>query len=150
MRPTFITFLYFFCYYFFSYSPSLSHTHTHTHTRPLSLTHYFTLPLSLSSKAAKWALIVNIVLLVAKAAAASFSGSLSVISSLVDSVLDLVGGVVFYLISNSMTKRDVAYPVGKRRFEPLGVIFLASVMGTAAFQVAIISIQVCVCVEQGG
>lgn len=94
-----------------------------------------------SRQAAAWSLAVNILLLIIKAAAAGMSGSLAIISTVVESALDLLSGTVFFLVSRHMNKRTHLYPVGKKRFEPLAVIFVASVMGTAALQVAIIAIQ---------
>lgn len=54
--------------------------------------------------------------MVLKAVAAALSGSLSVISSLVDSIMDLVSGFIIWLTSSVMKKRKVyEYPTGTSR-----------------------------------
>lgn len=93
------------------------------------------------AQAAKWSLIINVILLAGKILAAVFSGSLSIISTVVDSTLDLFSGTVFYVVSQVMSKRETSYPIGKKRFEPLAVIFVACVMGTASFEVILISVD---------
>ena len=51
--------------------------------------------------------------MILKGVAAGLSGSLSVISSLVDSVMDLVSGVIIWLTSSAMKKRlPYHYPSG--------------------------------------
>jgi cation diffusion facilitator family transporter len=94
-----------------------------------------------SQQAATWSLLVNVILLVFKIIAAVLSGSLAIISTVVESAMDLFSGAVFYFVARRINKRTHLYPVGKKRFEPLAVIFVASVMGTAALQVMIVSAQ---------
>jgi cation diffusion facilitator family transporter len=98
-------------------------------------------PVRTGQQAAMVSLGANLSLLIIKIVAVAFSNSLSVIATLVDSSLDLFSGMVFLLIARAQRKRERNYPVGKRRFEPLGVIFVASVMGTAALEVILISLQ---------
>ena len=51
--------------------------------------------------------------MILKGVAAGLSGSLSVISSLVDSVMDLVSGIIIWLTSSAMKKRlPYHYPSG--------------------------------------
>ena len=95
-----------------------------------------------SAQVASLSLWANICLLILKIFGSVFSGSLSVISTLIDSALDLFASLVFYFVGRTMKKRSTGkYPVGKRRLEPLAVIFVASVMGTAAVEIVIISVQ---------
>eukprot|EP00030_Apusomonadida_sp_AF-17_P005951 a676835_141.p1 GENE.a676835_141~~a676835_141.p1 ORF type:complete len:427 (-),score=160.62 a676835_141:13-1263(-) len=84
----------------------------------------------------------NIALLLIKSYAAIASRSLSVIASMVDSVLDLLSGLIMFFTERAIQKRDpYKYPVGRRRLEPLGIIVFASVMGTAALQIISSSVQ---------
>lgn len=72
---------------------------------------------------------VNILLAIAKTYAALSSGSLAVLSSLVDSVLDLASQALFWYSDKRMHTRDVKYPAGRRRLEPIAVIISATLMG---------------------
>jgi cation diffusion facilitator family transporter len=77
----------------------------------------------------------NLALLAIKIAAAVASGSLAVVASLVDSVMDIVSGGVVFASARLAARRDPhGYPVGKSRYEPLSVIVLAVIMGAASLQ----------------
>ena len=53
-------------------------------------------------------------LLVAKAVAVGLSSSIAIISSLVDSAVDLLSGIIIWWSSRAMKKKDVyTYPEGK-------------------------------------
>jgi divalent metal cation (Fe/Co/Zn/Cd) transporter len=53
--------------------------------------------------------------------AAIRSGSLAVLASLVDTILDLVSQVVLFVAERCMQKpNDHHYPAGRSRIEPLG------------------------------
>lgn len=68
-------------------------------------------------------LIVNVSLLVIKTYAAYASGSLSIISSLVDSAVDITSGLVIWLTARAIKKRDpYLYPRGRTRLEPLALV----------------------------
>ena len=74
----------------------------------------------------------NILLFVIKLAAAITSGSLSVVASTVDSVLDLLAGLVIWATMRMVRQRDpVQYPQGKTRLEPLGVIIFSCIMSVS-------------------
>ena len=81
---------------------------------------------------------INVCLFCLKLAGACTSMSLSVITSALDSFLDLISGLIIY-ITNRMSKqakKDMyRYPMGKRRMESLGFIIFAFVMATAALQI---------------
>ncbi|KAL8578285.1 hypothetical protein ACOMHN_005676 [Nucella lapillus] len=84
----------------------------------------------------------NFVLLVIKAVAVALSGSISVISSLVDSGVDLLSGVVIWYTSRAVRRSNpYIYPSGKRRLEPLAIVVLSVVMSLASFQLIIQSVQ---------
>lgn len=78
---------------------------------------------------------LNLMLLVGKLAAAIYTGSLVIITSAVDSLLDLVSGAILVITERVMRKKDpYMYPVGKSRMEPVGVIVFTSVMGMCYLQ----------------
>ena len=60
------------------------------------------------------------------------TGSLSVVASTVDSVLDLLAGLVIWTTMRMVRQRDpVQYPQGKTRLEPLGVIIFSCIMSVS-------------------
>lgn len=90
----------------------------------------------------RWALhgslALNVALLVAKVFAVVTSGSMSVIASAADSLLDLVSGGVMTLTQRAMSRADpYRYPQGKARMEPLGVVVFAAVMGMSSLQIIV-------------
>ena len=99
------------------------------------------LQLSVAS-ATRLTLAVNILLFFIKMAAAIQSGSLAVISSLVDSALDLFSGVVIAVTRYFMQHYDpFNYPIGRTKLEPVAILITASVMGTATLQVITTSLE---------
>lgn len=79
--------------------------------------------------------VVNVLLAVLKGVAAGMSGSLAIITSLVDSLLDIASQTLFVISANAANsghKAQLVYPVGTARFEPATVLVFSSVMGTAA------------------
>ncbi|XP_064598795.1 uncharacterized protein LOC135465484 [Liolophura sinensis] len=85
---------------------------------------------------AKITLAVNVMLLIAKSVAVALSGSISIISSLLDSAMDLVSGAVIWWTSRAVRKRNpYSYPQGRTRLEPVGIIILAVVMAVASLQI---------------
>jgi cation diffusion facilitator family transporter len=87
---------------------------------------------------------INVCLFCLKVAGAVTSMSLSVITSALDSFLDLLSGLILYItnrISKKAKKDRYAYPMGKSRLEPLGFIIFAAVMATAALQIVRQGIQ---------
>eukprot|EP00238_Polyblepharides_amylifera_P013986 CAMPEP_0196575770 /NCGR_PEP_ID=MMETSP1081-20130531/5179_1 /TAXON_ID=36882 /ORGANISM="Pyramimonas amylifera, Strain CCMP720" /LENGTH=418 /DNA_ID=CAMNT_0041894173 /DNA_START=341 /DNA_END=1597 /DNA_ORIENTATION=+ len=78
----------------------------------------------------------NMILFAAKIFCALASGSLSIITSALDSFLDLVSGIILFVTARSM-RRDNKYrfPAGKSRMQPLGIIVFSCIMGTVGFQV---------------
>ena len=86
--------------------------------------------------AARLTLSVNLLLLFLKLAATIQSGSLAVLSSLLDSALDLFSGIAIGLSSYLIKRYDkFHYPIGRNRLEPVAIIITAAVMGTAALQI---------------
>eukprot|EP00731_Ephydatia_muelleri_P032283 Em0023g790a len=94
------------------------------------------------STAARLTLSINIFLFFLKTAATIQSGSLSVLSSLFDSALDLFSGTVIAVTQYLIRRYNrYHYPVGRNRLEPVSIIIIAAVMGTAALQIITNAIQ---------
>ncbi len=74
--------------------------------------------------------------------ATATSGSLTVLAAALDSALDILSGTIIFVTHRFIKKRDdFRYPVGKARYENLGIIVFASVMGAASLQIAIQSVE---------
>ncbi|GMY08641.1 Metal tolerance protein 5 [Fagus crenata] len=84
----------------------------------------------------------NMILFVAKVYASVRSGSLAIIASTLDSLLDLLSGFILWFTAFSMqTPSPYQYPIGKRRMQPLGILVFASVMATLGLQIILESIR---------
>ncbi|KAF2676697.1 cation diffusion facilitator 10 [Lentithecium fluviatile CBS 122367] len=80
----------------------------------------------------------NAALLILKIIVAVMTSSLSVIASLVDAALDFLSTAIVWFTSWMIARQDrYAYPVGRRRLEPIGVLVFSVIMITSFFQVAI-------------
>ncbi|XP_022765230.1 metal tolerance protein 11-like [Durio zibethinus] len=80
--------------------------------------------------------IANMVLFAAKVYASIRSGSLAIIASTLDSLLDLLSGFILWFAAFSMsTPNPYLYPIGKKRMQPLGILVFASVMATLGLQI---------------
>ena len=83
-------------------------------------------------------LAANTVLLIMKIIAAVMTSSLSVLASLVDAALDFLSTAIVWITSWMISRQDrYAYPVGRRRLEPIGVLVFSVIMITSFFQVGI-------------
>lgn len=84
-------------------------------------------------------LLINVLLLGTKGAAVLLSDSVSLFASLVESVLDLLSSLIIFGTTQCAGHRDEStkfkYPVGKQRFEPLGVIIFSVFMIGSFLQV---------------
>ncbi|KAF3328929.1 metal tolerance protein 7 isoform X1 [Carex littledalei] len=81
---------------------------------------------------------VNLILFISKVLASIESRSMAVIASTLDSLLDLLSGLILWFTSYAMKKPNkYHYPIGKKRMQPVGIIVFASVMGTLGFQILI-------------
>ena len=84
----------------------------------------------------------NVALLCIKVFAAYSSGSLSIITSALDSFLDLISGLILWRTEESMRKQNkYLFPAGKSRMQPLGIIVFSCIMGTLGFQILIEGVQ---------
>ena len=76
------------------------------------------------------------VLFVIKMVASILSNSLAVISSVIDSTVDLVSSVILYWTTRAIRHRNqYRYPAGRTRLEPLAIIILSVIMCSASVQV---------------
>jgi len=87
-------------------------------------------------------LAANTILLILKIIVTVLTSSLSVIASLVDSVLDFLSTVIIWTTTRLISRQDqYAYPVGRRRLEPIGVLVFSVIIITSFFQVALEGVQ---------
>lgn len=64
--------------------------------------------------------VANMILFIAKVYASIKSGSLAIIASTLDSLLDLLSGFILWFTAFSMQiPNPYLYPIGKRRMQPL-------------------------------
>ncbi len=83
-------------------------------------------------------LAANIVLLAGKIAVIIMTSSLSVLASLVDAALDFISTAIVWKTTKLISQQDqYAYPVGRRRLEPVGVLVFSIIMITSFFQVSL-------------
>ncbi|PAA84227.1 hypothetical protein BOX15_Mlig011061g1, partial [Macrostomum lignano] len=95
-----------------------------------------------SIRLAQLSFFVNLSLAIIKAVAIGLSGSLSVISSLIDSLIDLVSGVVVWITNHQVKNRNpYYYPQGKTRLEPVSIVILAVIMSTSTVQIIIKALE---------
>ncbi|KAF8008903.1 hypothetical protein BT93_J0027 [Corymbia citriodora subsp. variegata] len=86
--------------------------------------------------------VANMFLFAAKVYASIRSGSLAIIASTLDSLLDLLSGFILWFTAFSMqTPNPYRYPIGKRRMQPLGILVFASVMATLGLQIILESVR---------
>lgn len=86
--------------------------------------------------------VANMVLFAAKVYASVNSGSLAIIASTLDSLLDLLSGFILWFTAFSMqTPNPYQYPIGKKRMQPLGILVFASVMATLGLQIILESLR---------
>ncbi|GMH11732.1 hypothetical protein Nepgr_013573 [Nepenthes gracilis] len=86
--------------------------------------------------------VANMFLFAAKVYASIRSGSLAIIASTLDSLLDLLSGFILWFTAFSMsTPNPYKYPIGKKRMQPLGILVFASVMATLGLQIILESVQ---------
>jgi len=83
-------------------------------------------------------LVGNVVLLVFKVLIVVRTRSLVVVASAVDSVLDLVAQLIILYALSAAGEIDMdAWPLGRSRLEPVGIIVVASLMGFASLQIVL-------------
>ncbi|KAG0558723.1 hypothetical protein KC19_10G048800 [Ceratodon purpureus] len=92
--------------------------------------------------------IANLFIFAAKVYACVKSGSLAIIASTLDSLLDLLSGFILWFTAISMRKQNpYLYPIGKKRMQPLGILVFASVMATLGLQIILESVRTLIAKE---
>lgn len=83
-------------------------------------------------------LVANIILLASKIAVIVLTDSLSVLASLIDAALDFLSTAIVWATTYLIARNDqYAYPIGRRRLEPVGVLVFSVIMITSFFQVGL-------------
>lgn len=83
-------------------------------------------------------LAANTVLLIMKIIVVLLSSSVSVLASLVDAALDFLSTAIIWTTTRLISRNDqYAYPIGRRRLEPIGVLVFSIIMITSFVQVAL-------------
>jgi cation diffusion facilitator family transporter len=91
---------------------------------------------------AKVTLVINVTLLLAKIVASIMSNSLSVMSTVIDSAVDITSGLVIWLTMRAIVNVNPHdYPRGRTKLEPLAVVIVAIIMGVANIVMIIQSVQ---------
>ena len=86
--------------------------------------------------------IANMVLFAAKVYASVKSGSLAIIASTLDSLLDLLSSFILWFTAFSMsTPNSYQYLIGKERMQPLGILVFASIVVTLRLQIILESLR---------
>jgi len=81
---------------------------------------------------ARITLLVNVIMIMAKIFAAYSSHSMSVISSVVDSAMDITaGGIIWITVSTIERTNHYEYPRGRNRLEPLAIVVVSVIMCVA-------------------
>ncbi|SMR56636.1 unnamed protein product [Zymoseptoria tritici ST99CH_1E4] len=81
-------------------------------------------------------LIANTALLIMKLVVVLLSSSVSVLASLVDAALDFLSTAIVGITTRLISRTDqYAFPIGRRRLEPVGVLVFSVIMITAFIQV---------------
>jgi len=81
---------------------------------------------------------LNLILMIGKTIALSTSSSYTIISSVVDSFLDLIAGIIISCTAShsKFTREDMfRYPVGKSRVSTVGVLIFSSLMACCALYI---------------
>nr|OQO17104.1 hypothetical protein B0A51_14054 [Rachicladosporium sp. CCFEE 5018] len=87
-------------------------------------------------------LAANTILLVMKIIVVAMSSSVSVLASLVDAALDFLSTAIIWVTTYLIARNDqYAYPIGRRRLEPVGVLVFSVIMITSFVQVALEGVQ---------
>lgn len=83
-------------------------------------------------------LIANTVLLAMKIVVVALSSSVSVLAALVDAALDFLSTAIVWATTRLISRSNqYAYPIGRRKLEPIGVLVFSVIMMTSFVQVGL-------------
>ncbi|KII72013.1 Metal tolerance protein 7 [Thelohanellus kitauei] len=92
--------------------------------------------------ASKIVFVCNVILLVAKIVACAFSRSMAMISSTLDSAIDILSSFITYITNYKIKRLNIyKHPQGKTRMVPLSIIIISVVMAVTNLQIVIQSAQ---------
>jgi hypothetical protein len=78
----------------------------------------------------------NLILLASKIPLCIITGSLAILASVLDSLLDLAVGLLLFFARRAVQNENkYEYPIGKARMQPLGIVVFAAMMGTVSIQI---------------
>ncbi|KAI7898252.1 cation efflux family-domain-containing protein [Cokeromyces recurvatus] len=107
-------------------------------------------PLWIIHLAINLSFLANVALFLTKLIVAWYSGSMALLASAYESFLDIVSNAIIFVTARLIRQRNYyAYPVGKSRMEPLGIIVFAVIITTSFSQVLISSIEKLTTGEEG-
>lgn len=83
-------------------------------------------------------LVANTILLILKIIVVALSSSVSLLASLVDAALDFLSTAIVWITTRLISRNDqYAYPIGRRKLEPIGVLVFSVIMMTSFVQVGL-------------
>jgi cation diffusion facilitator family transporter len=83
-------------------------------------------------------LVANTILLIMKIIVVALSSSVSVLASLVDAALDFLSTAIVWVTTRLISRSNqYAYPIGRRKLEPIGVLVFSVIMMTSFVQVGL-------------
>ena len=78
----------------------------------------------------------NLILLTSKIPLCIITGSLAILASVLDSILDLAVGLLLFFARRAVQNENkYEFPIGKARMQPLGIVVFAAIMGTVSIQI---------------
>ena len=107
---------------------------------------------------ARWvSILINICftatlfIFVLKIAVAIYSGSLAITASAIESTLDVLSNSIIWCSARIAKRKNVRkWPIGKTRLEPISLVIFSAIMGVAALEIIISSVQDIVKVSADG
>ena len=83
-------------------------------------------------------LVANTILLILKIIVVALSSSVSLLASLVDAALDFLSTAIVWITTRLISRSNqYAYPIGRRKLEPIGVLVFSVIMMTSFVQVGL-------------
>ena len=87
----------------------------------------------------------NVLLLALKIYAAVVSGSLSIVANALDSVLDILSGLVLWASNRAANiktyRKQYKYPFGRKKAEAVGIVIFCAIMGAFALELVIAAVE---------
>jgi len=95
--------------------------------------------------------VSTLFIVVLKVAVAVYSGSLAITASAIESSIDVLSNGILWCSARFSKRKNVRkWPIGKTRLEPVAIIIFSAIMGVAALEIIISSIQDIIKVSANG